>query len=144
MCDETGAPLRPPRPPSKGRPAPPRQVGRYLVPSPLGVGLLELFGDGDGDGSDGGGGDGGGGDGFHLLSQPAIRAQMEAEVKQIASGELDKDTVVARNLAWFRGRFDELEASLTHERVGGFSRALRPMRDQLRDWRRAGDRKSTR
>eukprot|EP00957_Ditylum_brightwellii_P154594 11766085-Ditylum_brightwellii.AAC.1 len=111
LCDETGTPLRPPRPPVPGQRPKPRQIGRYLVPTPLGVGLLDLFRKGDDRGikmnfSD-----------DHnspaLLSQPTIRAQMENEVAQIASSALDKNSVVMQNLAWFEARYNELEASLS-------------------------------
>merc|ERR1712190_599562 len=38
VTDETGQPLRPFRPGSKR----PRQIGRYLVPTPLGIGLIDM------------------------------------------------------------------------------------------------------
>jgi len=128
VCDETGEPLRPPRPPMKGRPSRPRQIGRYLVPSPLGMTLLELFGEGKAQpvGT------------THLLSQPAIRAKMEAEVKQIAAGDCDKEAVVSENLEWFQARFAELEASLSKKRVDEFQQCLRPMKEQLKRWRLKG------
>jgi DNA topoisomerase-3 len=133
LCDETGVLLRPPRPPRPGQRQLPRQIGRYLVPTPLGIGLMDLFDktaqiDGALQHEDS----------PALLSRPAIRAQMEEEVKQIANGELDKSTCVDRNLAWFEARYDELVKSLSRDRLNEFARALRPTKDALHYWRRLG------
>lgn len=128
MCDETGTPLRPPLPPGKRKQSLPRQVGRYMVPTPLGSSLLELFG--------------------HnaiisetstespaLLSHPSIRKQMEQE-KQIARGEIEKDMCVENNLSWFEQRYSELERSLTRDRVYEFGGALMKTQEYLRYLRR--------
>lgn len=129
VCDQTGVPLRPLRPPRAGTKPLPRQIGRYMVPTPLGIQLLSLF-------------DAGGvGDlpsSAALLAQPAIRARMEGEVKQIASGTLSKDQVVGQNLEWFNERYCELEASLTRDRVAAFAEALQPIGPALKHWRRLG------
>jgi hypothetical protein len=73
-----------------------------------------------------------------LLSRPAIRAQMEEEVKQIAIGNLEKSECVNKNLAWFEARYKELQSSLTRQRIDEFARALRPTKDGLRYWQRLG------
>ena len=102
VCDETGVPLRPPRPPRAGAKPRPRQVGRYMVPTPLGIQLIALFGGDGGLNAALNAADASGGERCvsspALLSQPAIRARMEAEVKQIARGELSQDETVGRNV----------------------------------------------
>jgi DNA topoisomerase III len=132
LCDETGTPLRPPRPPRPGQHRPPRQIGRYLVPTPLGLGLLALFherfGSVNGDTDDL----------LASLSRPAIRAQMEAEVKQIAVGQMDKDQCLSTNLAWFEKRYHELANSLTRQRLDDFARCLSPTSEALKYWRKLG------
>ena len=141
VCDETGVPLRPPRPPRAGTKPHPRQVGRYMVPTPLGIQLLALFGGDGGLNAALNAADASGGELVSspaLLSQPAIRARMEAEVRQIARGEISKDEVVGLNVKWFHERYRELEASLTRQRVDNFARALEPIGPALKRWRRAG------
>jgi len=128
LCDETGVLLRPPRPPRPGQRPPPRQIGRYLVPTPLGMSLMDLFDKtamGHGVSQQ---------ESPALLSRPAIRAQMEKEVKQIAVGERDKSECVEDNLAWFEARYHELVQSLTRQRLNEFARALRPTKDSLGYW----------
>ena len=149
VCDETGVPLRPPRPPRPGSKPLPRQVGRYMVPTPLGIQLIALFGDGRDLATARTDGGVGGGDNDvdnepddapspALLSLPAIRARMEAEVKQIARGELSKEEALEANLAWFQARYHELEASLSRHRVEHFGRGLEPIGPALKRWRRTG------
>jgi len=145
LCDETGTELRPPRPPRPGQPRPPRQIGRYLVPTPLGMSLMDLFDptsvttgnsvvrpqglDDDEQAPSSVG----------LLARPAIRAQMETECKQIALGELDKETCLSTNLNWFKMRYEELEKSLTRNMLQQrFAPALRPAKEGLRFWRQFG------
>ena len=123
LCDETGVALRPPRPPSQQKNNLPRQIGRYMIPTPLGANLLELFG--------------------HLekatdiespalLSHPSIRRQMEDEVREIALENIEKDFCLEKNLNWFERRYDELEESLTSERIDQFGKGLRRSNDYLR------------
>lgn len=59
-----------------------------------------------------------------LLSHPSIRKQMEQEVKQIARGEIDKESCVQNNLKWFEKRYSELEESLTRDRIYEFGEDL--------------------
>ena len=123
LCDETGTPLRPPLPPGRRTQNFQRQVGRYMVPTPLGVGLLSIFGH-DSIMSN-----------FEspaLLSHPSIRRQMEEEVKQISRKEIEKEACVEQNLNWFEQRYSELERSLTRERVNEFGKDLMPTREYLR------------
>ena len=123
LCDETGTELRPPRPPGQRRNLP-RQVGRYMIPTPLGSSLLELFGHDEALVRD-----------FEspaMLSHPSIRKAMEEEVKEVARGEIQKDDCLEKNLDWFERRYCELEGSLTRERVDQFGRSLRSTRDHLR------------
>ena len=138
LCDETGVPLRPPRPPRPGQARPPRQIGRYMVPTPLGIGLLNLFGKLDhnsfADVDTGIAGKGS----PALLARPSIRALMEAEVKQIATGELEKGECLEKNLAWFEARYYEFAASLTRKRLNKFASSLRPTKQSLGHWRRLG------
>jgi len=61
-----------------------------------------------------------------LLSHPSIRKQMEQEVKQIALGQIDKDSCIEDNLTWFEQRYTELESSLTRDRVHKFGEDLLP------------------
>ncbi|CAB9507569.1 dependent RNA helicase [Seminavis robusta] len=137
LCDETGTLLRPPRPPRPGQKSLPRQIGRYLVPTSLGIGLIDLFQQQPNrphkhhhrDNDD---------DSVQLLARPAIRAQMEDEVKQIALGKLDKEACVAKNLAWFEGRYKELFASLSRERIQKFGKSLVPTKTSLGYWRKLG------
>jgi DNA topoisomerase-3 len=138
LCDETGVPLRPPRPPRPGQARPPRQIGRYMVPTPLGIGLLNLFGRLD-DNSFADVDTGIAGEGSPaLLARPSIRALMEAEVKQIAAGELEKGECLEKNLAWFEARYHEFAASLTRKRLNKFASSLRPTKQSLGYWRRLG------
>lgn len=123
LCDETGEPLRPPRPPGKRRHNLPRQIGRYMIPTPLGTSLLGLF-EHDPSVRDF--------DSPAMLSHPSIRRQMEEEVKEIAAGKIEKDYCLEKNLDWFEARYAELENSLTRERVGEFGQGLMSMRDYLR------------
>ena len=115
LCDETGTPLRTPLPPGKRKQNLPKQIGRYLVPTPLGSSLLNIFGH-DSVQSDC--------DSPALLSHPSIRKQMEEEVKQIARREIEKEACVDDNLDWFSKRYDELERILTRERVMEFGQEL--------------------
>jgi DNA topoisomerase IA len=127
LCDETGEPLRPPRPPRPGQKPHPRQIGRYMVPTALGTSLFNLFGQHiEGETSPA------------LIAKPSIRSQMEEEVKQIALGTFDKDVCLQKNLEWFEARFQELERSLSRERLGEFSGSLCPTRNSLRFWRQLG------
>ena len=87
VVDEEGVPIRPPRPPRPGRPSPPRQRGRYLVPSPLGLALIEGIESVD-----------------EALVLPRIRAEMEAEVLTVAQGERTKEEVLERNIDFFKRR----------------------------------------
>ena len=61
---------------------------------------------------------------------------MEEEVKQIASGNFDKDSCLEKNLEWFEARYQELEATLSRSRVNDFGRTLSPTRDSLKHWRK--------
>eukprot|EP00956_Cyclotella_meneghiniana_P020539 scaffold36358_cov72-Cyclotella_meneghiniana.AAC.4 len=85
------------------------------ISTPLGASLMELFG--------------------HnavltenespaLLSHPSIRRQMEQEVKQIARGEIDKESCVKNYLEWFEKRYSELEEILTRDRIHEFGQDL--------------------
>ena len=123
LCDETGVPLRPPRPPSQRRQNQPRQIGRYMVPTPLGASLLDLFNH-NAEVTDI--------ESPALLSHPSIRRNMEEEVKEIAHGSQEKEFAVAKNLKWFEDRYIELENSLTRERVGQFGKKLGSTNDYLR------------
>lgn len=123
LCDESGTPLRPPLPPGKRKQNLPRQVGRYMVPTPLGSCLLQLFGH-NSTVSDV--------ESPALLSHPSIRKQMEEEVKQIANGNIEKEVCVEKNLNWFEQRYMELEESLTRDRVYGFGKDLMQSREYLR------------
>lgn len=131
LCDENGILLRPPRPPRPGQKTLPRQIGRYMVPTTLGMELINLFESvpfsvHDAEQSPA------------LLTRPAIRAQMEQEVKQIANGKMDKDTCLQTNLKWFEDRYQEFSASLTREKVNDLGRKLMPVKDSLRYWKRMG------
>ena len=130
LCDETGLPLRPPRPPRPGQPRPPR---RYMVPTSLGMSLIDLFHDNantkgmahiD--------------DSLALLAKPAIRAQMEEEVKQIANGTMSKEDCLNKNLSWFEAKYHELFAALSKERINQFGRSLCKTEESLMRWRRLG------
>ena len=123
LCDETGTPIRPPGPPGKRKNLP-RQVGRYLVPTPLGSSLLELFSHDSEVSNDI--------ESPALLSHPSIRRQMEEEVKEIAKGNIDKDAALIKNLDWFEDRYVEMEESLTRERVGEFGNKLASTNEHLR------------
>ena len=135
LCDETGEPLRPPRPPIPGRPRPPRQIGRYLVPTPLGSALIDLFGEVDG--NEEYHADISAGQSTALLARPSIRAKMEEEVKQIAFGKLSKEEVLAKNLQWFEARYRQFEGSLGH-RTSNFTSSLEPTKVALNTWRHLG------
>lgn len=129
LCDETGVPLRPPLPPGKRRNNLPRQIGRYMIPTPLGSSLLHLF-DHHAEVAE-----------FEspaMLSHPSIRRQMEEEVKQIAVGNIGKEYCLEKNLEWFENRYKELETSLTRDRVGEFGRNLQSNNDYLRYLRSLG------
>lgn len=127
LCDETGVPLRHPRP------GQPRQTGRYLVPTPLGMALMHLLGDDASSSS----AETTNANGVALLARPAIRARMESECKLIAEGKMDKDTCLQSNLAWFRTRYQQLADSLTHDFLkDNFAPKLCPLKDALQYWRR--------
>ncbi len=123
LCDETGVALRPPLPPSQRKNNLPCQIGRYMVPTPLGSNLLELFGHEEKASEI---------ESPALLSHPSIRRQMEQEVREIAIENIEKDFCLEKNLDWFEKRYTELEESLTYERVGQFGQSLRSSNDYLR------------
>jgi DNA topoisomerase-3 len=130
LCDETGQPLRGPRRP--GSKPLPRQIGRYMVPTALGMSLLDLF-DRDEDPetlleyeSPA------------LLSHPSIRRQMEDEVKQIAKGTFEKDFCLEKNLDWFEERYLELEEDLDRKRIKEFGKSLSFRKDDINRWRALG------
>ena len=128
LCDESGVPLRPPRP------GQPRQIGRYLVPTPLGMALMYLLGE-EASGST----EISGPHGVAMLARPEIRARMEAECKLIAEGRMDKDTCLRSNLDWFRTRYQQLADSLTYDFLKDkFAPNLCPLKDALQYWRRKG------
>lgn len=135
LCDETGELLRPPRPPRPGQKPLPRQIGRYLVPTSLGRSVMDLFRENNRSEATGVGADA---LSPALLARPAIRAQMEKEVGQIAKGKLDKAECLSKNLAWFESRYVELEQSLSRNRINDFARSLVPTRESLRYWRKLG------
>ena len=120
VVDETGEPIRPPRPHRPGQPQPPRQRGRYLVPTPLGLGMIRALQTVEPE-----------------LCSPQIRARMEGEVGRIARGELDKQSTLDANIDFFRGKFDHVSS-----RVGEVQEALQatvhPNRDHLRALVRSG------
>eukprot|EP00977_Amphora_coffeiformis_P013785 scaffold3696_cov134-Amphora_coffeaeformis.AAC.4 len=132
LCDETGVPLRPFRPSRPGQPQPARQIGRYMVPTSLGMSVIDLFVDNKQDLSDQYKGS------LALLAQPAIRAQMEAEVKQIAIGKMNKEDCLTNNLRWFEARYRELFNALNKRRVERFGRSLRQTKESLKYWRSRG------
>lgn len=123
LTDETGTPLRPPRPPGKRKQNQPRQIGRFMVPTPLGSSLLELFGHQE---------EAREVESPALLSHPSIRRQMEEEVKLIAEGKMSKVHLVKRSLKWFEDRYIELESNLTRDRVGEFGQGLCSTNEHLR------------
>ena len=134
LCDETGEPLRGPRRP--GSKPLPRQIGRYMVPTALGMGLLDIF-----DRDDRFFQDANGEMDYEspaLLSHPSIRRQMEDEVKQIAKGTFEKDYCVEKNLDWFEERYIELEGSLNRKRVKEFGKSLTARKDDIRRWKALG------
>lgn len=133
LCDETGVPVRPPRPPTRGK-RPPRQVGRYLVPTSLGSSLIELFDDTTASRGQADNGD----SSVALLARPQIRAQMEEEVKTIATGDLDKQACVDQNVSWFRTRYNEFVRSLSRGRLGNFERSMEDTRSSLQRWKKLG------
>jgi len=134
LCDETGQPLRGPRRP--GSKPLPRQVGRYMVPTALGMELLDIFERDDrflqaGMGK------------FDkespaLLSHPSIRRQMEEEVKQIARGTIEKEYCLEKNLDWFEERYLELEQSLDRKRIKEFGKSLTSRKDDMQFWKALG------
>ena len=124
LTDETGTPLRPSRPPEKRNQNQARQIGRFMVPTPLGSSLLELFGHQEEVRA--------GVESPALLSHPSIRRQMEEEVKLIAKGKMSKDDLVKRSLDWFEDRYVELESNLTRDRVGQFGQGLCSTNEHLR------------
>merc|ERR1712159_396396 len=96
----------------------PRQIGRYLVPTPLGIGLIDIME------SD---------EQTALLSQPSIRSGMEEQVAQIARGECDKAEVLKTNLAWFLARHADLAALVrSREKIEAFTESLMPLKGHLR------------
>jgi DNA topoisomerase-3 len=147
LCDETGTPLRQSRPPRPGQTRAPRQVGRYMVPTPLGISLMELFEKATGQVTDGNQAttiasleaEKTNDSSVALLTRPAIRAQMEAQVKQIATGLLDKDKCLDHNLRWFRSRYEQLVGSLSkRDHLDRFASSLEPTKDRLRFWKKLG------
>lgn len=126
LCDETGVPLRPPRPFRPGSRPLPRQIGRYMIPTPLGMNLIQLFGKETNEASPA------------LLAKPSIRQKMEEEVKQIAMGVFEKDECVRTNLDWFETRYQEFFDSLSRDRVNEFARELSPTPKSLEEWRKTG------
>ena len=134
LCDETGQPLRGPRRP--GSKPLPRQIGRYMIPTALGIGLLDIF-----DRNDHMFQDGSGETDFEspaLLSHPSIRRQMEDEVKQIAKGTFEKDYCLEKNLDWFEERYIELEGILNRKRIKDFGKSLTARKDDIRHWKALG------
>lgn len=70
--------------------------GRYMLPTPLGLSVIESF--------------------LRLDDQlvlPEIRAMMEKEVASIADGELDKNVVMDHNLKWFSQRFENFRGNIS-------------------------------
>jgi DNA topoisomerase IA len=134
LCDETGQPLRGPRRP--GSKPQPRQIGRYMVPTALGMGLLDIFDRDDRILRDHSGRM------EHespaLLSHPSIRKQMEDEVKQIAKGTFEKDYCLEKNLDWFEERYMELEQSLSRKRIKEFGKSLTARKHDIHRWRGLG------
>ena len=134
LCDETGQPLRGPRRP--GSKFQPRQIGRYMVPTALGMSLLDIFDRDDRMLRDISGRM------EHespaLLSHPSIRKQMEDEVKQIAKGTFEKDYCLEKNLDWFEERYMELEQSLSRKRVKEFGKSLTARKHDIHRWRGLG------
>lgn len=130
LCDETGVPIRPPRRPSaRGKPLP-RQIGRYLVPTSLGMSLMNLFNDtttSTRSNSE-----------VALLSRPEIRARMEEEVKTIATGDLDKQACLESNLNWFRSQYIDFFESLSRQRLGVFERSMEETKATLKRWKNLG------
>jgi hypothetical protein len=123
VCDETGVPLRPPRRPGDSRQLA-RQIGRYLVPTPLGIELMALFQTSEATAE---------------LSRPAIRAQMEAEVNLIAQNQLEQRVCVTRNLEWFRSRYVELDETLLDRKtLDKFASRLQPTKPSLTTWQKMG------
>jgi len=129
LVDETGDAIRPPRKPNPNAPPRPRQIGRYLVPTTLGLGLLDLLSDVD---------DSQTAAGPAHLARPAIRARIEAEVAQVARGDAAHGNVLGSNLAWFKSRYSELAESLTPDRLAAFAVSLKPAQSQLRAHRSKG------
>ena len=123
LCDETGQPLRPPGPPGQRKHNRPRQIGRYMVPTSLGIGLLELFGHTKTNSDH---------ESPAMLSHPSIRRQMEEEVRQVATRKIEKKDCLENNLRWFEERYAELDRSLTRDRTAAFGRKLKPTREHLR------------
>ena len=134
LYDETGQPLRGPRRP--GSKPLPRQIGRYMVPTALGMGILDIFDGGDPTSQDARGEMDY--DSPALLSMPPIRRQMEDEVKQIAKGTIEKNYCLEKNLDWFEERYIELEESLTRNRVKDFGNSLGARKDDIRRWKALG------
>jgi len=119
VVDELGEPLRPPpRPGSKKQR--PRQRGRFLVPTPLGLAFLGAVESVDAD-----------------LVSPPIRAKMEEEVGKIADNGLDKDEVLARNLEFFREKFGRLVRDVG-DIQNSLEEALEPTRTHLRRLQQQG------
>jgi len=118
VVDELGEPLRPPSKP--GSKQQPRQRGRFLVPTTLGLAFLEAVEGVDAD-----------------LVSPPIRAKMEAEVGKIADEGLDKDEVLDRNLDFFRCKFERLIKETGHIQEL-LKEALEPTRSHLQRLRQQG------
>jgi len=131
LCDETGQPLRGPRRP--GQKQLPRQIGRYMVPSALGMALLDLF-----DRDERMASQGAQVESPALLSHPSIRRQMEEEVKQIAVGAFDKEYCLEKNLDWFEERYLEFERTLNNKRVKEFGSTISAMKNNVNYWRALG------
>jgi superfamily II DNA/RNA helicase/DNA topoisomerase IA len=131
LCDETGTPLRPPRPSRPGQPRPPRQIGRYMVPTSLGMSLLDLFSDKSTDEDNVSAS-------LSQLSRPSIRAQMEAEVKEIAKGEMTKEECLEKNLSWFRSKYETFYLTLSKDRINQFGRSLCTTHQSLMRWQKLG------
>jgi hypothetical protein len=106
VVDETGEPIRPPRPPRAGQSPPPRQRGRFLVRALQAV--------------------------EPELVSPHIRATMESEVSKVARGELEKNAVLERNVRFFHDKWQRVEEQMSQvQDVLGAT--LRPTRDHLRE-----------
>ena len=75
-------------------------TGRFMVPTPLGVALVQAFDRCD-----------------ESLVRPELRASMEQQVAQIAVGEDRKDIVLERNLRVFHDKYKDFVSPTTFDTV---------------------------